>query len=106
MGSNGQMTDVQSEALRRFARAAEESMARIERIRSRTQELDLSQGVFGKLPEADNLKSDYDEQRNDSADDLKQAAEMLQHIADGVKESADAYDSTEEANAQSFGGGH
>ncbi|MEU9111768.1 hypothetical protein AB0D04_08260 [Streptomyces sp. NPDC048483] len=99
------MTDVQSEALRRFARAAEESMGRMEKIRSRTQDLDLSQGVFGKLPEADSLKSDYDEQRNDSLDDLKQAAEMLQHIADGVKESADAYDGTDEATAQSFGGG-
>ncbi|MFJ9471766.1 hypothetical protein [Streptomyces caniferus] len=101
----GQGTDVESEALRRYARAAESAADRIDRIRRRTAGLDLSDGVFGQLPEANGLRADYIEQKDQSGKDLEGAGEMLRSIADAVRGSADHYDANEEETARGFGGG-
>ncbi|WP_327703082.1 hypothetical protein [Streptomyces decoyicus] len=101
----GQGTDVESDALRRYADAAESAADRIDKIRKRTAGLDLSDGVFGQLPEANSLRADYIDQKDQSGTDLEGAGEMLRSIADAVRGSADNYDANEEATANSFGGG-
>lgn len=97
--------DVQSEALRRYARAVENAAAKIESIRNRNLGLQLDQGTFGKLPESDNLKGDYDNQSKESADDLKSAGETLDSIVEAMRESADAYDANEQDQVHTLGGG-
>jgi hypothetical protein len=101
----GQGFDVQSEALRRYGAAAEDAADRVEAIRRRNAGLTLSQGTFGRLPESDNLTSDYDTQMEESADDLASAAETLLSIADGIRRSAENYDTNEDEQARGFGGG-
>lgn len=101
----GQGTNVESDALRRYATAAESAADRIDRIRKRTSALDLSDGVFGQLPEANNLRADYIDQKDQSGKDLEGAGEMLRSIAEAVRGSAENYDSNEEETARGFGGG-
>lgn len=55
----GKGTNVQTEALRRYADAAEDAADRIRQIRRRTSGLHLSDGVFGQLPEANDLRASY-----------------------------------------------
>ncbi|MFG2892797.1 hypothetical protein [Streptomyces sp. NPDC048248] len=101
----GQGFDVESEALRRYARAVEAATGKIESIRKRNLGLTLDQGTFGKLPESDNLKADYDTQSTESADDLNSAVETLESIAEAMRDSAEAYDANEESQVQALGGG-
>lgn len=97
--------DVDDAALRRFGESAEAAAERIERIRKRTSKLTLNQGTFGKMPQADSLKNDYDEQHRESTSDLKNAEETLNAIADALRGSADNYDSNEQEQTKRFGGG-
>jgi hypothetical protein len=101
----GQGYDVQSEALRRYGTAADDAAGRIEAIRHRNAGLELTQGTFGRLPESDDLKADYDTQMTESADDLASAAETLRSIADGIRQSADNYDTNEDEQTRGFVGG-
>ncbi|MGG7573525.1 hypothetical protein [Streptomyces sirii] len=101
----GQGANVESEALRRYATAAESAADRIEAIRKRTSGLDLSDGVFGQLPEANGLRADYIDQKDQSGTDLDGAAEMLRSLADAVRGSAENYDANEEETVRGFGGG-
>lgn len=98
--------DVEGDALRKYARAVEAAAGRIDGIRSRTQQLELTQGTFGKLPESDNLKADYDTQREESGKDLASAVDTLYAISDALKDSAAAYDGTEMDNSGMMGGGN
>ncbi|WP_030665965.1 hypothetical protein [Streptomyces rimosus] len=100
-----QGTNVESDALRAYARAAESAADRIAKIRSRTAALDLSDGTFGQLPEANSLRADYIEQKDQSGTDLEDSAEMLRSIAEAVRGSADSYDANEDETARGFGGG-
>ncbi|GAA2508873.1 hypothetical protein GCM10010406_51680 [Streptomyces thermolineatus] len=97
--------DVSSDALRKYAKAVDAAAKRIEGIRRRTGTLELSQGVFGKLPESDNLKADYDKQTEESQRDLKDAGDALERVADDIREAASSYDETEDTLTQGFGGG-
>ncbi|MFF3496746.1 hypothetical protein ACFYWS_36025 [Streptomyces sp. NPDC002795] len=96
--------DVESAALRRYAQAAEQAADKVESIRRRLAPLDLHQQTFGRLPESDELKADYDKQSEEAATDLKDVQDALTVIAETVRGSADAYDQGEEAQTQSFGG--
>ncbi|MEU6348075.1 hypothetical protein ABZ896_01960 [Streptomyces sp. NPDC047072] len=100
----GQGTNVETEALRRYADAAEDAAERVRRIRRRTSGLHLSDGVFGQLPEANELRAGYIEQMGQSGDDLESAAETLDTVARAMRGSADDYDANEDATARSFGG--
>ncbi|MFH8408841.1 hypothetical protein ACH4FX_29195 [Streptomyces sp. NPDC018019] len=100
-----QGTNVESDALRTYARAAESAADRIAKIRSRTTGLDLSDGTFGQLPEANSLRADYTEQKDQSGTDLEDSAEMLRTVAEAVRGSADNYDANEDGTARGFGGG-
>lgn len=96
--------DVESKALRAYARGTRPDIERIEKIRNKVDQLDLSAGTFGKLPESDELKSDYDEKQRDSVKDLRGASDTLQDIIDAIKETADAYDRNDDAVADEFKG--
>lgn len=96
--------DVESKALRAYARGTKPDIERIEKIRSKVSQLDLAAGTFGKLPESDELKSDYDEKRRDSLKDLEGAADALEEIIEAIKETADAYDRNEDAVNDEFKG--
>ncbi|MBT2421267.1 hypothetical protein J7F01_33855 [Streptomyces sp. ISL-22] len=98
--------DVEGDALRKYAKAVEAAAGRINNIRTRTQQLELTQETFGKLPQSDDLKADYDTQRKESGNDLTSAAETLYSIADALKDSAAAYDDTEMDNRGMMGGGN
>ncbi|CAL9546004.1 hypothetical protein SUDANB58_04348 [Streptomyces sp. enrichment culture] len=95
---------VEGDALRKYAKAVEAAAGRIDGIRARTQQMELTQQVFGKLPQSDELKADYDTQREESGNDLISAIETLYSIADALKNSAAAYDDTEEDNRGMMGG--
>lgn len=97
--------DVESAALRTYGNAAEGAAERIERIRKRTAKLTLGESVFGKLPQSDDLKKDYDEQHRESGNDLKSAEETLRAVAGALDGSADSYDSNEDEQTKRFGGG-
>lgn len=96
--------DVQSDALQAYARGTRPDIERIEKIRNKIDQLDLASGTFGKLPESDELKSDYDAKQRDSLKDLRGAADTLQDIVDAIKETADAYDRNERTVADEFKG--
>ncbi|MHC5260632.1 DUF2563 family protein [Streptomyces sp. UC4497] len=96
--------DVSPEALRRYTNAVESAQGRLLQIRDRNIDLNLSDGVFGQLPEANSLRSDYHEQKQQSEEDLTDAAEALAEIAEAVRETAEGYDSTEESNWQTMEG--
>ncbi|MFE5891716.1 type VII secretion target [Streptomyces sp. NPDC056468] len=98
--------DVEGDALRKYAKAVEAAAGRVDSIRSRTQQLELTQETFGKLPQSDELKADYDTQRKESGNDLTDAVDTLYAIADALKDSAEAYDGTEMQNRGMMGGGN
>lgn len=102
--SQGAGYDVESAALRRFAKSLDSAADRVAVIRRRTAGLDLSSGVFGKLAESDSLKADYDTQSTQAGEDLRDVTETLQLISDGLRLSADAYDANEEDQVRAFGG--
>lgn len=91
--------------MRRYADAASEAAERIRRIRQRTSGLQLSDGVFGQLPEANELRAGYGEQMQQSSDDLEASAAALDTVAQAMRGSAGNYDTTEEEAARGFGGG-
>jgi uncharacterized protein YukE len=96
--------DVDPQALRTYAKNVTKEVERIRRIRNKIDQVTLSPGSFGKLPESDELAKDYEKQRDDSLDDLKEAASTLEGIADAVRETAKAYDQTEDDVNVRFGG--
>ena len=96
--------NVEEGALRAYAAAVDAAAGRIDAIRSRTRQLDLTQQAFGKLPQSDELKADYDQQRQESGSDLDSAVETLNSVADALRDSAGAYDATETANSRVVGG--
>lgn len=98
--------NVEQSALRAYAQAVNDAAGRLEGIRTRTQSLELTQQAFGRLPQSDELKADYDSQRKDSGNDLQDAVETLHAMADALKESADAYETTEQVNKDIMGGGY
>lgn len=98
--------NVEGSALRTYAKAVEAAAGRIDGIRARTQQLELTQQTFGRLPQSDELKADYDTQRNESGTDLTDAVETLYAISDALRDSAAAYDGTEMDNSGMMGGGH
>jgi hypothetical protein len=98
--------DVEGDALRKYAKAVEAAAGRVDSIRARTQQLQLTQETFGKLPQSDELKADYDTQRKESGNDLSDAVDSLYAIADALKDSAAAYDGTELENRGMMGGGN
>lgn len=98
--------DVEGDALRKYAKAVEAAAGRVDGIRARTQQLQLTQETFGKLPQSDELKADYDTQRKESGNDLSDAVDSLYAIADALKDSAAAYDDTELENRGMMGGGN
>ncbi|MEU1850263.1 hypothetical protein ABZ499_13570 [Streptomyces sp. NPDC019990] len=95
---------VERDALRTYARRTEPDVERIQRIRNRIRPLELSAGTFGKLPESDELKADYDAKQQDAVKDLADAADALQDIVDAARATADRYDGNEQDTAGSFGG--
>ncbi|MEU9287107.1 hypothetical protein AB0D57_20925 [Streptomyces sp. NPDC048275] len=95
---------VQNDALRTYARRTEPDVERVQRIRNRIQQLELSAGTFGKLPESDELKADYDAKQQDAIKDLGDAADALQNIVDAARATADRYDGNEQNTAAGFGG--
>ncbi|MER6011720.1 hypothetical protein [Streptomyces bluensis] len=95
---------VASDALRTYARNTEPDVERIQLIRNRIRQLELSAGTFGKLPQSDELKADYDAKQQDSVKDLGDAADTLQDIVDAARVTADRYDGNEHGTAASFGG--
>ncbi|OEJ24748.1 hypothetical protein AR457_09740 [Streptomyces agglomeratus] len=98
--------NVDGSALRTYAKNGVEAAAgRIDAIRARTQQLALTQQAFGKLPQSDELKADYDTQRKESRDDLEDAVDTLYAIVDALRESADAYHTTEKKISGGLGGG-
>ncbi|MEU5212283.1 DUF2563 family protein [Streptomyces sp. NPDC020742] len=103
MGGTGY--DVESSALRRYANAADDAADQVEKIRTRISRLQLSSGVFGMLAESDSLKADYDAQSEEAVKDLHDVKESLNGLADGVRLSAEAYDTNEDDQVRSFGGG-
>ncbi|MYW65955.1 hypothetical protein GTY65_18110 [Streptomyces sp. SID8379] len=100
----GQGTNVETEALRRYADAAEDAAERVRRVRRRTSGLSLSDGVFGQLPEANDLRAGYLEQMEQSGDDLMSSAEALGTVAEAMRSSADNCDTNEDDTARGFGG--
>lgn len=98
--------NVEESALRAYAAAVDAAASRIDGIRSRTRHLDLTQETFGRLPQSDELKADYDSQRSESGDDLQGAVETLNSIAEALRGSAEAYDATEMDNTHVVGGGN
>ncbi|OAH09586.1 type VII secretion target [Streptomyces jeddahensis] len=96
--------DVDPQALRTYARNVDKDVERIRRIRNKIDQVTLSPGAFGRLPESDELAKDYEKQRSDSMDDLKDAASTLEAIVDAMRDTANAYDQTEDDINVSFGG--
>ncbi|MHB9753392.1 hypothetical protein ACYBSK_03295 [Streptomyces sp. BYX5S] len=68
-------------------------------------ELDLSDGVFGQLPEANALRADYLDKKRQAEEDMGDAAGTLESIAEAARSTGDGYDGTEESNAHTVGGG-
>lgn len=98
--------NVEASALRTYAKqGADAAAGRIDAIRARTHQLALTQQAFGRLPQSDELKADYDTQRKESRDDLYDAVETLYAIVDALRESADAYRTTEKKNSGGLDGG-
>lgn len=96
--------EVDPQALRTYAKNVDKEAERIRRIRNKIDQVTLAPGAFGKLPESDELAADYEKQRTESLDDLKDAASALEGIVDAVKDMATAYDRTEDDTNVSFGG--
>ncbi|NEY33217.1 hypothetical protein GTU99_13615 [Streptomyces sp. PRKS01-65] len=97
--------NVEQSALHAYVKAVEAAAGRIEAIRSRTQRLELAQQAFGKLPQSDDLKADYDTQRQESGKDLQDAVETLHSTAEALRDSADSYEAVENENRDIVGGG-
>ncbi|MPY49024.1 hypothetical protein [Streptomyces acidicola] len=95
---------VASDALRTYARNTEPDVDRIQRIRNRIQQLELSEGTFGMLPQSDELSADYDTKQQGAVKDLGDAADALQGIVDAARVTADRYDGNEDDTAAGFGG--
>ncbi|KMS80463.1 hypothetical protein [Streptomyces leeuwenhoekii] len=100
----GQGTNVETEALRRYADAAEHAAERLRQIRRRTSGLHLPDGVFGQLPASNDLRAGYTEQMEQSGEDLETSAETLDTVAQAMRGSADNYDVNEDETTRSFGG--
>ncbi|MGW1374962.1 hypothetical protein ACWD6P_11915 [Streptomyces sp. NPDC002446] len=85
------------EALHTFARSADQRAEKLRAIRSRLASHRLSEQAFGKLPEADELYTAYDEQSEHVLETLEQAATLEEKVGEGVTETARAYQSDEDA---------
>ncbi|GAA2244401.1 hypothetical protein GCM10010145_09040 [Streptomyces ruber] len=90
--------------MRTYAKNIDKEVERIRLIRNKIDQVALSPGAFGKLPQSDELADDYEKQRTGSLDDLKDAASALEGIVDAVRNTAKAYDQTEDDINVSFGG--
>lgn len=100
----GQGFDVESMALRAYARNTDPDIERIRKIRHKIDQLDLPDAAFGMLPESNELKADYDEKQRDAVKDLNDAADTLQDMVDAIKETASAYDRNDDTVADEFKG--
>lgn len=100
--SNG--FDVESDALRAYAKAVDDASARVERIRKRTSALAIPDNAFGKMPESGELKNDYEGKSKQTAKDLMDAVDSMEVIAKGIRGSASGYEDNEDVEKVRFGG--
>ncbi|MFI0904005.1 hypothetical protein ACH4TE_10695 [Streptomyces sioyaensis] len=98
------------EALHAFARSADQRAEKVRAIRSSLASHSVHREAFGKLPEADEISSDYEERQKDVLETLEDIATLQEKISEGVTATARSYqDSDDEVvhamNSVHHGGG-
>ncbi|MFJ8042674.1 DUF2563 family protein [Kitasatospora sp. NPDC096147] len=86
---------VDPEAIRRFGRTSTERSAKLREIRERLGGGWLLPGAFGKLPESDEIATDYQERHEAAVVNLISAADTMDRIGDHAQDLARSYEAVE-----------
>ncbi|RKF27853.1 type VII secretion target [Micromonospora globbae] len=102
MTSPSRNLDVQPEALTAFAAASRDRATRFRELRRVFHDGHVPRHAFGIMPASFSLAAAYAEQFEACLQGLEEGAEMMDDIADGLTDTADAYTGTDVANNDMF----
>ncbi|MFF4701372.1 type VII secretion target [Streptomyces chattanoogensis] len=98
------------EALRAFAKTADQRADKVRAIRSSLASHSVHREAFGKLPESEEISTDYEERQEDTLETLEDIATLQEKISEGVTATAQSYQDTDDEqirtlNSVQHGGG-
>lgn len=94
--------EVQPEALMTFAKASTDRAARFRELHRVFGDGHVPRHAFGVMPASFSLAATYAEQFEACLQGLADGAEVMADIAEGLKDTADAYTGTDVANTDMF----
>ncbi|MGC4895562.1 type VII secretion target [Micromonospora sp. DT31] len=102
MTSPSRNLDVQPEALRAFAAASRARAGRFRELHRLFSDGHVARHSFGVMPASFSLAATYAEQFEECLQGLLDGTEMMLTIAEGISDTADAYDGTDGVNTGMF----
>ncbi|SBT50744.1 type VII secretion target [Micromonospora auratinigra] len=105
MTSPSRNLEVQPEALAAFAAASRDRATRFQELRRLFQDGHVPRHAFGVMPASFSLSAAYQEQFEACLTGLAEGAEVMADIAEGMRDTADAYTGTDLDNNDMFAPG-
>lgn len=82
--------------LRAFAQVADEQARRLDQIQQTLAGVHIDAEAFGKLPASGDLHNEYTAHAQAEVEDTGEAAQLLRETGDGLVQTADNYEQTEQ----------
>lgn len=98
-------------ALQEFAKTADRRAEKVRAIRSSLASHSVHREAFGKLPESEEISTDYEERQEDVLETLEDIATLQEKISEGVTATAQSYQDSDDdtvramSSVQHSGGG-
>ncbi|MGX1851024.1 hypothetical protein [Streptomyces sp. NPDC055299] len=89
-----------------FARSADQRAEKVRAIRSGLASHSVHREAFGKLPESDEISTDYEERQKDVLDTLEDIATLQEKISEGVTATARSYQDSDDDVVQAMSSVH
>lgn len=83
-------------ALRNFAQVADEQAQKLDQIHQALADVQIDGDAFGMLPASSSLHSEYTAHAQAEVDNTGEASALLRDTGDGLVQSADSYEQTEQ----------
>ncbi|MEU9111865.1 hypothetical protein AB0D04_08755 [Streptomyces sp. NPDC048483] len=94
------------EALRAFAKSADQRAEKVRDIRSSLASHAVHREAFGKLPESEEISTDYQERQEDTLETLEDIAKLQEKISEGVTATAQSYQDSDDETVQAMSSVH
>ncbi|MGW7492197.1 hypothetical protein [Streptomyces sp. NPDC054786] len=89
-----------------FARSADQRAERVRAIRSSLASHSVHREAFGKLPESEEISTDYEERQEDVLETLEDIATLQEKIGEGVTDTAQSYQDSDDEVVQAMNSVH